>query len=253
MLLYGIGPAGGRHTPCLRGSMDRPCPWREVRGLASSRLSRSIRQSFHRRNAAPLDRHRTQQHGFVDRGSLHRRPERPRHKRRLARSCLQPASLFLSVSTFPFTLICSALLLGIAFFAIADLLAHRPRLATAACVPAGTGRRHELRPARSASARRHGIVLPARRGHCCCFWRWPAAFYLSRYSMLLNDHRFMVGIDYVNQNIDLPLRWVSIAACVIAAFLVWTGRLRYRRCARCRAVAAVRHSWNRQWRLRRSQ
>ncbi len=52
-------------------------------------------------------------------------------------------------------------------------------------------------------------------------------FFLSRYSMLLNDHRFMVGIDYVNQNIDLPLRWASIAACLAAIILVWAGRLRY--------------------------
>lgn len=52
-------------------------------------------------------------------------------------------------------------------------------------------------------------------------------FYLSRYSMLLNDHRFMVGIDYVNQNIDLPLRWASVAACAIAIVLVWIGRLRF--------------------------
>ncbi|MEO8129281.1 MAG: UPF0182 family protein, partial [Bryobacteraceae bacterium] len=52
-------------------------------------------------------------------------------------------------------------------------------------------------------------------------------FYLSMYSMLLNDHRFMVGIDYVNQNVDLPLRWASIAACGIAIVLIWMGRLRF--------------------------
>ena len=52
-------------------------------------------------------------------------------------------------------------------------------------------------------------------------------FYLSRYSMLLNDHRFMVGINYVNENIDLPLRWASIVACAIAIVLVWIGRLRF--------------------------
>ena len=52
-------------------------------------------------------------------------------------------------------------------------------------------------------------------------------FYLSRYSMLLNDHRFMVGINYVNQNIDLPLRYASIAACAIAIIFVWIGRLRF--------------------------
>ncbi|MGI8743227.1 MAG: UPF0182 family protein [Bryobacteraceae bacterium] len=47
-------------------------------------------------------------------------------------------------------------------------------------------------------------------------------FYLTRYGMLLNDHGFMVGIDYVNQNIGLPLQWVLIASCVLgaAAFLI---------------------------------
>ena len=37
-------------------------------------------------------------------------------------------------------------------------------------------------------------------------------FYLSRYNMLLNDHGFMVGIDYVDQNIGLPLQWVLIVS-----------------------------------------
>ncbi len=41
-------------------------------------------------------------------------------------------------------------------------------------------------------------------------------FFLGRYGMLLNEHgSFMVGIDYVDQNVALPLQWVLIAACVL--------------------------------------
>ncbi len=43
-------------------------------------------------------------------------------------------------------------------------------------------------------------------------------FFLGRYSMLLDEHgSFMVGIDYVDQNIALPLQWVLIASCVLSA------------------------------------
>jgi uncharacterized membrane protein (UPF0182 family) len=45
-------------------------------------------------------------------------------------------------------------------------------------------------------------------------------FYLARYSMLLDDHRFMVGIDYTDEKITLLLQWSIIGACVIAAVLV---------------------------------
>lgn len=49
-------------------------------------------------------------------------------------------------------------------------------------------------------------------------------FYLSRYEMLLNDHGFMVGMDYVNQNIGLPLQWVLIASCLLGALAFLLGR-----------------------------
>ncbi len=48
-------------------------------------------------------------------------------------------------------------------------------------------------------------------------------FFLGRYEMLYNDHGFMVGIDYVDQNIALPLQWVAIAACVATAALLAAG------------------------------
>lgn len=47
-------------------------------------------------------------------------------------------------------------------------------------------------------------------------------FFLGRYDMLLNDHSFMVGIDYVNQYFSLPLQWVVIVACILSALAVAT-------------------------------
>jgi uncharacterized membrane protein (UPF0182 family) len=49
-------------------------------------------------------------------------------------------------------------------------------------------------------------------------------YFLGRYEMLHSDHGFMVGIDWVNQNITLPLQWLVIAWCLIAAVFVWMGR-----------------------------
>jgi uncharacterized membrane protein (UPF0182 family) len=41
--------------------------------------------------------------------------------------------------------------------------------------------------------------------------------YLGRYGMALNEHGFMVGIDYVNQYFGLPLQWLLILCCLLAA------------------------------------
>jgi uncharacterized membrane protein (UPF0182 family) len=50
-------------------------------------------------------------------------------------------------------------------------------------------------------------------------------FFLARYEMVYNDHgTFLVGIDYVDQNIGIPLQWLVIFACLAAAVLVWMGR-----------------------------
>jgi len=50
-------------------------------------------------------------------------------------------------------------------------------------------------------------------------------YYLGRYEMVYNEHgTFLVGIDYVDQNIGLPLQWLVIAACLGAAVFVWMGR-----------------------------
>jgi hypothetical protein len=50
-------------------------------------------------------------------------------------------------------------------------------------------------------------------------------FYLARYQMVYNEHgSFLVGVDWVDQNIGIPMQWVLIFACVAAAVLVWMGR-----------------------------
>jgi len=50
-------------------------------------------------------------------------------------------------------------------------------------------------------------------------------FYLARYEMVYNEHgTFLVGVDWVDQKVGLPLQWLLIVSCVAAAALVWIGR-----------------------------
>jgi len=52
-----------------------------------------------------------------------------------------------------------------------------------------------------------------------------AGFWLGRYDMLLSDHgQLMVGIDYVEQHLGLPLQTMKAGAAVLAALLVLAGR-----------------------------
>ncbi len=52
-----------------------------------------------------------------------------------------------------------------------------------------------------------------------------ARFFLGRYEMVYNQHgSFLVGIDWVDQNVGLPLQWLMIAAFLAAAAFVWAGR-----------------------------
>jgi uncharacterized protein len=48
--------------------------------------------------------------------------------------------------------------------------------------------------------------------------------FLGNYELLLNPHAFMIGADYVDQKITLPLRWVLIVASLAALPLVWTRK-----------------------------
>jgi uncharacterized membrane protein (UPF0182 family) len=54
-----------------------------------------------------------------------------------------------------------------------------------------------------------------------------AHFYLGRFDLLLSEHSFMVGADYVDETIRIPLVWLSAGACVVAAGFVWLGRWKW--------------------------
>ncbi|MEX2300503.1 MAG: UPF0182 family protein [Bryobacterales bacterium] len=49
-----------------------------------------------------------------------------------------------------------------------------------------------------------------------------AWFFLGRYQLLMNQHPFMTGVDYVDENVTLPLRWLVIAAFLVAVPLLWS-------------------------------
>jgi hypothetical protein len=53
-----------------------------------------------------------------------------------------------------------------------------------------------------------------------------AWFFLGRYQLLMNQHPFMTGVDYVDENITLPLRWLVIAAFLVSVPLVWAQRFK---------------------------
>ncbi len=66
------------------------------------------------------------------------------------------------------------------------------------------------------------------------FLRWAAVFllmalavrfFLGRYEMVYNQHgSFLVGVDYVDLNIGLPLQWLLIAACFAGSAFLLMGR-----------------------------
>jgi uncharacterized membrane protein (UPF0182 family) len=65
-----------------------------------------------------------------------------------------------------------------------------------------------------------------------------AKFWLGRYELLLSDHgNLMVGIDYVQQMLGLPLQTLKAGAAVLAALLVLAGRPKL--AIACAAVLAV--------------
>jgi uncharacterized protein len=65
-----------------------------------------------------------------------------------------------------------------------------------------------------------------------------AEFWLGRYDLLLSDHgQLMVGIDYVQQNLGLPLQAAKAGAALIAAALVIAGKRKW--AIACAAVLIV--------------
>jgi hypothetical protein len=63
-----------------------------------------------------------------------------------------------------------------------------------------------------------------------------ANYFLGRYEMLLNDHGFMVGMDYTNQYFSLPLQWFVIIVSLLSVVLVLT---KYAKFAAIVALAVI--------------
>ncbi len=55
---------------------------------------------------------------------------------------------------------------------------------------------------------------------------YAVSLFLDRYDLVYTDHGFMVGVDWVNEQVTIPFLWLSIGACSAAAALVWLGRWR---------------------------
>ncbi len=49
-------------------------------------------------------------------------------------------------------------------------------------------------------------------------------FYLGRYEMVWNQHRFMVGIDYTDDHFVIPLYWMMIGALILGGVLIAAKR-----------------------------
>jgi len=55
---------------------------------------------------------------------------------------------------------------------------------------------------------------------------WAVGSYFDRFELLFDEHAFMTGIDYVGQNILLPLNSAHVVAFVLAAIFVLAGRMK---------------------------
>lgn len=59
---------------------------------------------------------------------------------------------------------------------------------------------------------------------CIALAGGAAWFYLGQFGLLLSDHSFMVGMDYLDEVWRLPLRWLVVVALLLAIPLIATSR-----------------------------
>ncbi|MDA0205271.1 MAG: UPF0182 family protein [Acidobacteria bacterium] len=52
-------------------------------------------------------------------------------------------------------------------------------------------------------------------------------YFLGQYDLLLNAHNFMTGMDWVDEKVVLPLRYLTVLALLAAIPLVWTQRFKF--------------------------
>jgi hypothetical protein len=57
-----------------------------------------------------------------------------------------------------------------------------------------------------------------------CLLAIASRYYLDRFAMVWNQHRFLTGIDYTDDHFVLPLNWVVIVALCVGAALVAAAR-----------------------------
>ncbi len=62
---------------------------------------------------------------------------------------------------------------------------------------------------------------------CIALAGGAAWFYLGQYGLLLSNHGFMVGMDYLDQVWRLPLRWAVVVALLLSIPLIATSRYRH--------------------------
>lgn len=55
---------------------------------------------------------------------------------------------------------------------------------------------------------------------------WAARLYLARYELVLSDHGFLTGADYVDEKVRLPMSWLMIGGLLLIAVLVLIQRYR---------------------------
>jgi uncharacterized membrane protein (UPF0182 family) len=53
---------------------------------------------------------------------------------------------------------------------------------------------------------------------------YAASLFFGRYEMVMSDHSFLTGADYVDEHIRLPLAWLAIGTFVVMAGLMVAGR-----------------------------
>ena len=221
MYLYSVAPHRRRYPGSVRRAVVDTCTRAEVRRNRPER-ARHLRAAVRHCTAGHRLSHCFRSTRFLDRRALRREPKSSARRAGLARSGIRAAAGFL-----PFR----------------PAVLFRP-----APVPAGA--HHRLHPALLDWRRASGSCATASRNCARCASSIPASsglegglesrflrgalvvalvalalrFFLGRYEMVLNQHNFLVGADYVDNFIVLPLQWLLIAACLAAAVFVWMGR-----------------------------
>jgi uncharacterized membrane protein (UPF0182 family) len=108
---------------------------------------------------------------------------------------------------------------GIAFF-----LSSRGNAIRAQIAPLRAGGELDLRALRFSS----GLDAPFLRVAGVLFLLTLALrAWLGRFALLYSDHGFMTGIDYVDENFRIPLLWVFIGACFVAAVFVLRSQWKF--------------------------